>query len=392
MTAEPANDAALLPALRFIPFRRADLRHMLRTADLLDDAAQARFDGAVDAIEDVYAQEFHRLRQGLKDAYAPLDPDADTRTVTAARDSADLRQLLETLLQRANYEQLTERDLKRAFRHASLFQLRLRVDLAEFEEVVLYCRGASERSETLPRLFGLFKRPVRFTNYDRVVLYLRFRTEAESPGPVMVKLFQNVPDADLEMLFPNTEVGMRWLDRLLIGVPALVSGAVVVTTKLGAPLLLLGTMLGFWLGLHSEPVELDRRGLLVLAAGFGALAAYLWKQWSSYRNRKARFRQALTRNLYFKLLDNNAGVLLRILDDAEESECKEAMLALYFLLAAGGSASAQEIDQRIEQWFAEHWSARLDFEIDDALGKLAALGLAREEADRWRLLDPPVSS
>lgn len=397
--------AGELPGLRFIPFRRADLRRMLRDAGLLGPQESARFEAGAATVEHAFAEEFHQLRQQLKDIYAPLDPDADTRTVAAAKSDGDLATVLEQLLQRANYERLSDQDLKRAFRNASLFQLRLKVDLKQFAEVVLYCRGASERSETLPLLFGIWKREVSFVNYDRVLLYLRFRPAAahaaepavdgegktSDPGPVMIKLFQNVPDADLEMLFPNTEVAMRWTDRLLIGIPALVSGAVVVTTKLGAPLLLLGTLFGFWLGLHSEPVALDKRGLIALGAGFAALAAYLWKQWSSYSNRKARFRQALTRNLYFKLLDNNAGVLLRVLDDAEESECKESMLALYFLLAAGGRAEAEVIDSRVEQWFSEHWAARLDFEIDDALGKLARLGLAREEGGHWQLLDQPAN-
>ena len=101
---------------------------------------------------------------------------------------------------------------------------------------------------------------------------------------------------------------MRMLDRLLIGVPALVSGGIVFTTKLGATLLLMGSLLGFWLGVSSKPVQLDKAALLALVAGLGALGGYCWKQFSNFRNRKLKYTQALTENLYFKLLDNNAGV------------------------------------------------------------------------------------
>ena len=146
---------------------------------------------------------------------------------------------------------------------------------------------------------------------------------------------------------------------------------------------MLGSLFGFWLGLHSEPVELDRARLLVLAAGLGALGGYLWKQVSNFRNRKLRFTQALTENLYFKLLDNNAGVIFRILDEAEESECKESFLAWHFLLAGGGRMTAARLDQVIEAWFAERWQCPLDFEIDDALAKLEVLGLARREGEDW---------
>ena len=131
-----------------------------------------------------------------------------------------------------------------------------------------------------------------------VVLYLKFRDDVDTrstlggcqPGTTMLKLFQNVPGADVEMLFPNTRVGMRLMDKLLIGVPALVSGGIVLSTKMGATLVLLGSLLGFWLGLSNERVELDRGGVLVLAAGLGALGAYLWKQFSNWRKLASNWR------------------------------------------------------------------------------------------------------
>ncbi|EED33517.1 conserved hypothetical protein [gamma proteobacterium NOR5-3] len=385
-----------LTGFRFIPFRRSDVLQMLRSEKRLDSQQEEFFEEAVLTIVQTFRDDFHESRQALKDCYAGLDPDADTRALPDNPMSQDdaveaLRGRLAELLNRANYEVLTEAQLKKAFRSKSLFQIRLRVDLKDFDDLMLYCRGGNERTETVRLMFGLFKRQVRFLNYDRVVLFIRFadrgaRTDNDfTPGRVMIKLFQNVPDADLEMLFPNTRVAMRWIDRLLIGVPALASGVVVATTKLGAPLVLLATLGGFWLGLHSEPVTLDKRGLLVIGAGVAALGAYLWKQWSSYRNRKERFRQALTRDLYFKLLDNNAGVLLRVLDDAEDSECKEAFIALYFLLAQGRAISAKALDAVIEDWFAERWHARLDFEIEDALKKLQQLALAQEHDGLWSM-------
>ena len=383
-----------LPLLRFIPFRRSDLLAMCLSEGRLDDETGGRFRAACDEIERAFQQDFHEVRQRVKDAYAPLDPDADTRLVQLANAEPleeSLADLLGHLLERANYEKVTGRDLQRALGAASLFQVRLYVDMDDFEEVLLYTRGASRREETLKELFGLWRRRVKFTNYERVVLYIRFREEIDNDsalgdcrgGSTMLKLFQNVPAADLEMLFPNIRVGMRWLDRLLIGVPALVSGGLVFTTKAGATLLLLGSLLGFWLGLSSKPVELDKAALIALGAGLGALGGYCWKQFSNFRNRKLKYTQALTENLYFKLLDNNAGVLFRLLDDAEESECKESMLAYYFLLAERTPLTAEALDARVENWLAETWECRIDFEIDDALDKLSRLGLAQQVDGSW---------
>jgi len=279
-----------------------------------------------------------------------------------------------------------------------MFKIRLSVDLDEFDEVLLYSRGMTEREETVKYCFGLLKKPLRFINYDRVVLYIRFKQPAGTqepqdpqadsprPGSIMLKLFQNVPQADVEMLFPNTQVGMRLMDKLLIGIPALVSGGIVLTTKLGATLVLLGSLLGYWLGTHEQQVQLDKSALIALGAGLGAVVGYLWKQLSSYKNRKLRFTQALTQNLYFKLLDNNAGVFYRLINDAEESECKETMLAYYFLLSNEQPVSSHQLDQQIEQWFADKWQCKLDFEIDDALKKLSTLSLASETDGLWSLI------
>ncbi len=139
--------------------------------------------------------------------------------------------------------------------------------------------------------------------------------------------------------------------------------------------MLIGTLIGYWIGLHQDPVELNRATVIALLAGLGALGAYLWKQISNFRNRKLRFMQTLTQNLYFKNLDNNAGVFFRLINDAEEEECKEAILAYYFLLISNNALTKTELDNMIENWFAECWQTRLDFEIDDALQKLVRLQL-----------------
>jgi uncharacterized protein DUF3754 len=382
------------PRLRFIPFRKVDLIQMCLQRDALDSGQQQLFAAACEQIKSHFRREFHAIKEQLKDAYGPLDPDADTRVVAqfSNADAANnLTDVLEQVLNRANYERVSPQQLQQAFAKASLFDLKLYVDLDDFEEALLFTRGATPAQEEVSRLFGLSRRNVSFINYDRVVLYIRFKEELDTestlggcqPGSTMLKLYQNVPGADVEMLFPNTRVGMRLIDKLLIGVPALVSGGIVMTTKLGATLVLLGSLLGFWLGMSSDPVVLDKAAVLALMAGLGALGGYLWKQYSSFRNRKLRFTQALTENLYFKLLDNNAGVIFRLLDEAEESECKESLLAYYFLLAGNRPLSADELDATIEHWFEQSWQCQADFEIADALAKLEQLGLARQDNGNW---------
>jgi len=93
------------------------------------------------------------------------------------------------------------------------------------------------------------------------------------------------------------------------------------------------------------------------------------------------------KTLYFHNLDNNAGVFDFLVHEAEEEECKEALLAYYFLLTGkdseGKAYSQDELDDRIEQWMKEKFGVTLDFEVDDALRKLEDKKLLVKEGDRY---------
>jgi hypothetical protein len=261
--------------------------------------------------------------------------------------------------------------------------------------VIFFRRGESIKKETLVKYFGLWKRSFQFTNYDRVAVYIKFKEAAYfekqkrkhlyfEPGSTVIKLFHNVPKADLEMLFPNSKVRMKTIDKLIIGVPAAVSGIIVLVTKLGASLLLVGSVISFWLGFKDEEVQIKQQHLIALGAGLGTLAGFLFRQINKYKNRKIKFMKALADNLYFKNLDNNAGVFYHLIDAAEEEEFKEAVLAYYFLLTVKRPLTQKALDQRIENWLADRWDCQIDFEIGDAIQKLQRLKLITAENDYLR--------
>lgn len=376
-------------ALRFIPFSRKHLVEQCLSDSALSAADAESFRRLSMLLNSILHFEFHQLQEAIKQAYAAHDPNSDTRdlpSLSSSEGDHSLKELLARVLDKANYEAVTEADLKAALAESSLFKIRLQVDFDDFDEVLLFCRGESVRQETVSQWFGLRRQVISFINYDRVVVYLKFRQQLVSDNPncqagtTMLKLFQNVPKADLEMLFPNTRIKMRPLDKLMIGVPAAIGGGVVVSTKLGGSLILLASMAGYWLGAHHEPVTLDKSALIALLAGLAALGAHSWKQFNNFKNRKLRFIQTLTQNLYFKNLDNNAGVFYRLLDEAEEEESKEALLAYYFLLTSSQPLTARSLDARIEQWLEQTLGGRVDFEIEDALQKLLRLELISGDA------------
>ncbi|MDQ3409069.1 MAG: TMEM143 family protein, partial [Actinomycetota bacterium] len=288
---------------KFIPFRRADLVDMLSSDERLALSERESFRAFAELLSATLHFELRSRLEVLKDAYAPFAHDPDTRMVRTWDESekeaaldrlvAELRRLLED----ANFQTVSDKALQRAFEEESLLELRVEVDFDSFEHLLFFYRGETRREEELSKWFGLRKRTVTFTNYEKVLMLVTFKDVAYfakrdqepedlpfEPGATIIKLFQNVPRADLETLFPNAEVRMRAVDKFLIGVPALVSGIIVLASKLLATLGLLFLLLGFWLGLGEERVELDQATLVTLGAGLGALGGYLSRQFTKFKN------------------------------------------------------------------------------------------------------------
>ena len=213
---------------RFIPYRRQDIVDMC----ILDNKLSAEigdFRQLGHMLDQIFHFEFHQVIEALKNAYADIDPDSDTK-IPEFHESQPLKSfvdLLDGLLEKANYERVTEADLNRALSESSLFKIRLHVNFDDFSEVSLFARGESVKTENISSWFGLSKKSIEFVNYERVVVYIQIRDDFEHSkndfascraGATLLKLFRNVPKADLEMLFPNTQVRMRLTDKILIGI------------------------------------------------------------------------------------------------------------------------------------------------------------------------------
>ncbi len=381
----------------FIPFRKTDVVAMC-AGELSDPGERELFLGLARMLSSLLHQRFYVHIEALKDAYHPLNPEADTRIMASldrdARQAARrrLEEELTTLALAANFTPIDPGDFNRALRGHSLLKVRLTVDSSAIEKVLFFRRGESIRARDVPTWFGLRRKRVTFTNYARVLVYATFKDHehfdgaevdrlAFQPGSTIVKLFQNVPRDDLEMVFPHVRVRMRPIDTVLIGVPAFFSGVFVIVTKLFAALALLLLLLAFWLGIRDQPpATLSQAALLSAAAGVIAFGGYLMRQVTKFKNRKIQFMKALSENLYFRNLDNDAGVFHNLLDAAEEAEVIEAVLAYHLLRTAGRPLTAAELDRRVEEWFARRWDATVDFEVDDGIRKLRELSLITEDA------------
>jgi hypothetical protein len=154
-------------------------------------------------------------------------------------------------------------------------------------------------------------------------------------------------------------------------------------------------------GLAVSAYKAFKGALLAAAAGvYGILAVlgvtcgYGIRSFYGYLQTKQRYQLNLTESLYYQNLDNNAGVIARLLNDAEEQENREALLAYFFLwqLPSGAGITDDELDLRIENFLSECLGRPVDFEVDDALAKLLRLGLAREASNHCYFAVPIAES
>jgi hypothetical protein len=203
---------------------------------------------------------------------------------------------------------------------------------------------------------------------------------------MLIKCFRDIPSADLNTLLPDVRVVMGRRDKWLIGVPALFGG-VPLLLKLGPTLAVLAILLGLRLGSAGEADGDGLEQALVVTSGLLALGGFVGHQWLKYQRQALRYQLEINGNIYFRNVNNNAGIFDAIIGAAEEQECKEALLAYFFLL--GEATDLDVLDRRIEEWLSARFGVSLDFEVDDGLAKLERLGLVENTAGRLSV--PPIA-
>jgi hypothetical protein len=185
---------------------------------------------------------------------------------------------------------------------------------------------------------------------------------AGNPETVYLKMFKDIPKVDVELLLPATRVKMTLVDHGRIFLPT-ASGVVITIYKV-----LRGALALAFAGVYGTLAFL---GLVGGAIGYGV------KSFLGYVRARDKYRLNLTTNLYYQNLDNNAGVLYRLIDEAEEQECREAILAYFLLWQRAGSTgwTAEHLDRQAERFLHDATGLDVDFEIGDALDKLERLQL-----------------
>lgn len=379
----------------FIPIRRSDLVELLCADKDLSARDRDLFRQFCRLVTATYHFEYNHRLEELKEAYTPFDPDRDTQSLAPL--SADERQRrlndlfsdFGWLLGRANFRHLSQQDLEPSLKNRGEWGFNLDVDFSAFERIAIFARGDSKQKRTFRRLRHLFRlEETTVPVYQRLVLILKLRKHKRLPPDVdtesvYLKVFKSIPKHDVKMLLPGAQVRLSRLDKSKIGVP-LLSGLAMVAWKVLSTLgVALASLLDDAVGAVLKASGNPTMALWIAASG---AAGYGYNTWYGYKQTKQRYHLTLTQSLYYQNLDSNSGVLTRLLDEAEEQDAREALLAYFFLwrLAGEGGWTSTTLDDYIELYLEGTTGLKVDFEIGDALAKLEKMQLLQKNGDRYR--------
>jgi hypothetical protein len=204
-----------------------------------------------------------------------------------------------------------------------------------------------------------------------------------------LKYFRNIACGDLYALFPNARVVMSNFDKAFLGVPA-IAGGIPILVKLYATISVLFLVAGIYFGGSGSVADADMKTALAALMGIVALGGFAVRQWLKYQHQTLKYHMDLSENIYFRNVNNNAGIFDYLIATAEDQETKEAALAYHFIRKAEVAPTATDVAGRVEAWLAKTFAVNVDFKIANALETLNRFGLVRREGER--LFVPPLEA
>ena len=385
---------------RVIPLRKSDIIDGLVAEGRLDEADQEKFTQLARMLGAILHYEYSAELDQLRETYFYFDPEVDPREFGLAKDlSEPYRQLSDEfvrVLTDANFVEVSHEDITKAFAERARVRVKIKAPIEDYRDVRMFRRGSHMETIEIPAWFGLRKRPLEVKVYDDVVLMVATKPDDMSSdetrralssarrggqkvrsGAVLFKYFRHIARADLKALFPNVRVVRSLLDHLMLGVPAILGG-VPILIKLASTLTVLFLVAGFYLGLSGTMQDRDMEQALAALSGILALGAFLLRQWGNFHRQSLIHQKQVTDNVYYRNVNNNAGIFTYLIGEAEDQDWKEVLLAYYGLLIEAEPVTRDVLDARIEELLARMIGVSADFDVDHALSRLRQFDLVIE--------------
>lgn len=343
----------------------------------------------------------------LVELYDPFNPDDETVNLVEATEMERLekRQIfnnkLKELVTSANFHEIGSDEMDDIFEKASPDGVHVEVDFEEYELCLMFYRGEAIVQKQMRDIRKLFLKHITFDvdMYERLFVAVKFKSEEQrieelkqqgldektarkklkkmrkmlppcfSSDHIYVKIFKDIPKYDVEMLFPNLRVKMKYRDKLQLGGSAV----------FGTLTWVLGTGTKYLIAAAIAPIYLA--GAFV--TGIGGI---MYAQIRNIFVTRDRYRMQLAQSLYFQNIANNQAALALMVDEAEEEDIKEeALLYVHLCQTPVHETQLESLRMRINAFLSKNFKIDTNFDIHDALNRLMARGLVRKSSngDLW---------
>ncbi|MEM8852806.1 MAG: DUF3754 domain-containing protein, partial [Pseudomonadota bacterium] len=329
---------------------------------------------------------YRKLATEMRQCYLPFSPDRDTVRVLSFSPEemkvmeGRLSRLVTGVLNKANYTRLTADDLNEILNGSTPYSLQIEVDLAEYDEIQVFGREVYYKTHTVrrPETGYLLKARYDVRFYRRLFVFLKLKSEedrakeiaeaqdideakalkkvrrnrkqlpeATSAAYIYIKVFKDMPEHDMQILFPLRTVQFRPFDKIKFAATA------------GG-----GTLFGIFTTTGKVLAATNPFAAVGALVGFIGLIA---RQITTFFNQRNRYMMELAQKLFFHNLANNRAALTLLLDRAEEEDVKEELIALYIL--SGETVPVAQLPdhkRRIDAMIEERYDLVVDFELADA--------------------------
>ena len=210
-----------------------------------------------------------------------------------------------------------------------------------------------------------------------VVLYRKAKASLQPSTPntkdnyhqakrnIVIKMFDSVPSADLEVIFPEKVVDIRktsWIYILITLAVAVISVAITI-----------------W----QTDIE-----MAVIGSALMLFFGKAFQSYTSMQREKAAMTAKISKMLYDKTRDSQDGALFALLDDMADQHLKRLCVAYtLLLLVSQKTAEIDELNLLCEQFFKENFGKDVDFCLREKIPHLISSGLiTKDPEDKERLI------
>ena len=363
--------------------RKGDLLKLILNDCGFDSVGKKNLVLLLETLSSLLFMEFAEPLEAMKSEYYFFDPDSNYLPLISKQPASGLSvpesvPSLDTLeagfiklLEHANFKRVTWENVHKWEQESSKFWgLHVEIRQEEFDRLLMYYRGETFLLRRSAKWWAPWKQEkVPTPGYSRFAVFVKMKKKHPEKSStvadhVFLKLFKDLPKNEIPMVFPGAKARLNRLDQSMIGYPLVT----------GFGLVLYNIIIGF---LKVGIVALVGITIWPLALAFGG---YGYRSYYNYVTKRQNYELKVTKNLYFQLLDSNAGVISRLMDEAEEQQSREVMLGYYCLLkyAPEKGWTSQQLDDFIELFFTQHFVKKIDYDVVDGIKKLKSLGLVEE--------------